>query len=335
MAESSNNKEIPIEIDIQGKTPKIRVVFMGTPQFAATILDGLINHHYTVVGVVTQPDKPIGRKQILTPGQTKEVALKYAIPILQPTKFDAESIEALKKWKPDLIIVAAYGKILPASILDIPGFGCVNVHGSILPKWRGASPIQNTLLAGETETGITLIRMDAGMDTGDIIATQTTPIESHENKADLEVRLAKIGSELLAHTLPAYIEQKITLVPQDASQATLCQLIDREDGHIFWDTSSQSIFNRYRALTPWPGIFTFYKTADGLLRLKLHVITQLKQTPQITRSLGEVFEIGDDIGVQTSTGVVILKEVQLEGKERVDIRVFINGYKQFIGSILQ
>ncbi len=335
MDESSNNEGVPVAIHVQEKVPKVRIVFMGTPQFAATLLESLIDHHYQIVGVVTQPDKATGRDQKLQPSPVKKLALQYNLPLLQPNKLDATAHSDLKLWKPDLIIVAAYGKILPKNILSLPGFGCVNVHASLLPKWRGASPIQNALLAGETETGITLMLMDEGVDTGDIIAIERTDVDANETRAELETRLATIGAELLSHTLASFIERKITPTKQDSEGATLCQLIDREDGHIFWDDDSQSLYNRYRALTPWPGIFTFWKNKDTMQRLKLHAVSHIKQPPQIKHALGEVFEIGESIGVQTGTGILLLEEVQLEGKERTDIQTFIRGYRNFVGSILQ
>lgn len=335
---SSNNKEAmeeKIEITIEDKAPKVRVVFMGTPEFSATILGDLLEHHYNIVGIVTRPDKPSGRKQETLPNPVKNIATKKTIPLLQPEKLNDGAIDTIKNWKPDLIIVAAYGKILPPEVLRIPGFGCVNVHASLLPKWRGASPIHNTLLAGETETGITVMLMDQGMDTGDIIAQEKTAIEQDETRPELEARLAVIGADCLRETLPIFVERRLKPVKQDDSQASLCQLIDRDDGRIFWDADSQSIYNRYRALTPWPGIFSYWKNDESILRLKLISVSHLKQAPQMKRLLGEIFEIGDSIGVQTATGVIILEEVQLEGKEKTDIRSFANGYKHFIGGILQ
>lgn len=337
MDASSNNteQEEKIAITIQDKAPKVRIVFMGTPEFSGTVLGSLLKHQYNIVGVVTRPDKPTGRKQELTPSSVKEKATTASIPLLQPEKLDDDAVDSIKNWKPDLIIVAAYGKILPPSVLRIPGFGCINVHASLLPKWRGASPIHNTLLAGELETGITLMLMDQGMDTGDIIAQEKISIDPDETRSDLEARLADIGATCLRKTLPDFIERKITPIKQDDSETTLCQLIDRDDGRIFWDMDSQDIYNHYRALTPWPGIFSYWKNDESLLRLKFITLSHLKQAPQIKRALGEVFEIGDSIGVQTATGVIILSEVQIEGKEKTDIRSFINGYKNFVGSILQ
>jgi methionyl-tRNA formyltransferase len=318
-----------------GSSTKIRVVFMGTPEFAAVMLDGLIDDGYNVVGVVTKPDKPAGREQESTASRVKEVALEHNLPVEQPERIDEEAIKKIDAWKPDLIVVAAYGKILPQAVLDIPGFGCINVHASLLPKWRGASPIQNALLAGETETGVTIMLMDKGMDTGDIIVQEKVEIDPDETKERLLIRLTGLGRDTLIKTIPAWVRRKITAVPQDGSQATLCQLIERNDGHIVWTDDAKDIYDRYRALFPWPGIFAFWKKDDGLLRLKLHKVSYQKQSPQAGYPIGQVIEVGEKVGVQAGSGVVFLEEVQLEGKTRMDIAEFIRGNQDFIGTLLQ
>lgn len=323
-------KEKPLSVDT-----KVRVVFMGTPEFAAVMLDGLIDGGYNIVGVVTKPDKPAGRDQEPTPSRVKEVALEHGLPVEQPEKLDEEALKKIEAWKPDLIVVAAYGKILPQSILDMPGFGCINVHASLLPKWRGASPIQNALLAGETETGVTIMLMDKGMDTGDIIAQEKTDIGPDETKELLLLRLTGLGRDLLLQTLPAWVRRTVSATPQDGSQATLCQLIERNDGHIVWTDDAESIYNRYRALFPWPGIFTFWKKDDGLLRLKLHKVSYQKQSPQAGYPMGQVVEVGEKIGIQAGSGVIFLEEVQLEGKTRMGIAEFVRGNQDFIGTMLQ
>lgn len=315
--------------------PKVRIVFMGTPEFSAIMLSGLIEDGYHIVGVVTKPDKPAGRDQEAIPSRVKEIALEHSLPLEQPEKLDETTIEKIIDWKPDLIVVAAYGKILPQSILDIPGFGCINIHASLLPKWRGASPIQNALLAGATETGVTIMLIDKGMDTGEIIAQKKTDIAPDETKELLLLRLTQLGRELLLETIPAWVRRKITAVPQDNSQATLCQLIERNDGRIVWTDDAEDIYNRYRALFPWPGIFAFWKKDDELLRLKLHKITHQKQSPQAGYPIGKVVEVGEKIGVQTGSGVIFLEEVQLEGKTRMDIAEFVRGNQDIIGSLLQ
>jgi len=315
--------------------PKVRVVFMGTPKLSASLLLSLLENGYNIVGVVTKPDKPQGRKQEEAESEVKKIALAHNVPLLQPEKLDGDAVAALHDWKPDLIFVAAFGKILPKSVLDIPGFGCINFHTSLLPAWRGASPIQNALLAGAKETGVTLILMDEGMDTGDILAQKSVPILENDTRELLTEKLLVSGNELLLETLPLWIKRKITPKKQDNSKATLCQLIEREDGHIIWTDEAESIYNRYRALMPWPGIFTFWKKDDELLRLKLIRISYQKQNPQISHNIGEVFEVGEKIAVQTGTGLVFLEEVQLEGKNAVSIQDFIRGNALLVGSYLQ
>lgn len=331
---SSPNADVEQEIRSHG-APKIRVIFMGTPEIAATLLESLIEKQYHFVCVVTKPDKPAGRKQEATTSPVKEIALKNNIPVEQPQKLDADMIEKISKLKPDLIIVAAYGKILPPELLKIPGFGCINVHASLLPKWRGASPIQNVLLAGETETGITIMLMDKGMDTGDILAQKHVSIDIEDTKDSLLAKLTEVGKDLLIETVPLWVKRTLSATPQDGTQATLCQLIEREDGHIMWTDDAESIYNRYRALSPWPGIFTFWRRNDGTIRLKMHQISYQKQSPQTAYATGQVFELGEKIGIQTGSGVIFLEKVQLEGKTQMDIAEFMRGNQDIISTSLQ
>lgn len=308
---------------------------MGTSDLSETILEGLIKDEYNVVGVFTKPDTKVGRKQELTSPLVKKMAEEHKIAVFQPEKFNSAAVDQLKELKPDLIIVAAYGKIIPKAALAIPGFGCVNVHVSLLPKYRGPSPIQNALLAGEKETGVTIMMMDEGVDTGDIIVQEKTAIEKDDTTETLMQKMAAKGGELLLKTIPLIIEGKIEKKPQDNSRATQCQLIERSDGKVFWTSDAEKIYNKFRGLTPWPGIFTFWKIEDEFTRLKLISIGLQKMNPTEKRLAGTVFEIGSDIGVQTENGVIILKEIQLEGKKTADIKSFINGYPSFIGSVLQ
>jgi methionyl-tRNA formyltransferase len=331
---ASVTDEVKKEISSNG-VPKIRVVFMGTPEFAAVILSGLIDSGYNIVGVMTKPDKPAGRDQEAVASRVKEIALEHTLPLEQPERLDNEAIAKITDWKPDLIVVAAYGKILPQSVLDIPGFGCINVHASLLPKWRGASPIQNALLSGEIETGVTVMLMDKGMDTGNIITQEKTAIDPDETKELLLIRLTGLGRDVLLRTIPSWVQREITVVAQDDGQATLCQLIERSDGHIVWTDSAEDIYNRYRALFPWPGIFSFWKKDEGLLRIKLHKVSYQKQSPQAGYPMGKIVEVGEKIGVQTGSGILFLEEVQLEGKTRMDIAEFLRGNQDFIGTMLQ
>lgn len=321
------------EVSVAGP-PKIRVVFMGTPPMAATALLSLTAHDYNIVGVVTKPDKPAGRTQEAAPSAVKAEAAKLGLPLLQPHKLDLEAIEAIKAWKPDLMIVFAYGKILPQALLDVPGFGSINIHTSLLPKWRGASPIQNVLLSGETETGVTLMLMDAGMDTGDILKQKKISIGPFESREELTKRMTELASELLIEVIPQWVERTLTPVKQKNDEATLCQLIERSDGKIIWSDDAESLYNRYRALHPWPGIFTFWKKGDELLRLKLLSVSFQKQDPQVPEPIGKVFEVGEKIGVKTGEGILFLEEVQLEGKTPVSMQEFIRGYPEFPGSLL-
>lgn len=324
------------EKTIRAAVPKIRVVFMGTPDFADFILNMLIEKDYNLVAVYTRPDKSVGRKQTVEESPVKQCALKHDIPLEQPAKFDDETIEKLREYKPDLIIVVAYGKILPKAVLEIPGFGCINIHPSLLPKFRGPSPIQNALLTGEEETGTTIILMDEGVDSGDILAQDTLAIEAIDTYPLLAEKLLAMSANLLLKTLPLWIERAITPQAQNPSKVTLCQLIEREDGHVVWSNDATSIYNTFRALYTWPGIYSFWnRDQKQLLRLKLIRITYQKQSPQSTHRMGEVFELGEKIGVQSAQGVIFLEEVQLEGKTILPIAEFIKGYPEFIGSILQ
>lgn len=315
--------------------PKIRTVFMGTPVFASVILRELITKQYDLVAVYTQPDKPVGRKREIEESPVKVIARSHNLPVEQPARFDEASIETLKGYKPDLIVVAAYGRLLPEKVLNVPGFGCVNVHASLLPKFRGASPIQNALLQGDTETGVTIMLMDKGMDTGAILAQRSLAIDARDTTLTLSEKLSFLGAQLLTETLPSWIERTIEPTPQNNEQATLCQLIEREDGHIFWTEDAETIFNRFRALYPWPGIFGFWRQDDQLSRIKFKKISYQKMNSQSSHRLGEVFELGEKVGVQTASGVIFLETVHLEGKIEMSIQNFVKGYPQFIGGILQ
>lgn len=237
-----------------------RIIFMGTPKFASVVLERLINSGYRVVACFTQPDKPVGRKMQLTPPPVKLTAEAAGVPVYQPNRLrDDEVVTQIKELRPDLIVTAAYGKILPVSVLEIPKFGCLNVHGSILPKYRGAAPIQWAILKGEYETGVTIIRMDEGMDTGPMLSSAVCPIGHDENAPDLTVRLADIGAELLVETIPGYLDGTILPIPQDHERATYAPPITREQGLIDWRDSAESIHNQIRGLAEWPGAFTEYK----------------------------------------------------------------------------
>lgn len=317
------------------KAIQLNTVFMGTAYFAGVILKALIENGYNIKMVVTKPENKYGDKEGSEDNPVKALAEKAQLPLFQPEKMDLEAIDKIKSVKPDLILVASYGKILPASVLKIPGFNCINVHASLLPKFRGPSPIQNALLAGEKETGVAVMLMNEKMDEGDILKMVSLPIDPEDNSETLHKKMADLGAKTLLETLPLWVERKIEPQPQDSAQATLCQLIDREDGHIVWEDEAENIHNRYRALYPWPGIFSFWDNKGTLLRLKLLKTGIQKEQPEIPHAIGEIFQLGEKIGVQTIKGVIFLEEVQLEGKKPASIKEFINGYPSFIGSRLK
>ncbi|HLN18540.1 MAG TPA: methionyl-tRNA formyltransferase, partial [Patescibacteria group bacterium] len=236
--------------------------------------------------------------------------------------------------KPDIIVVAAFGSILPKSILSIPKHGSLNVHASLLPKYRGPSPIQNALLRGEKETGVTIMLMDEGIDTGHILSQEKVGIKEDETLSELYARLADIGAKLLVNTIPRWISGEIKPVIQDNSQAIICELIEKSDGKVSWNESAQTIYNCFRAFTPWPGIFTFWDKNGLLTRLKLNKISIANDNVK-THHLGEVFEKDGRVLVETGEGQIVLDEVQLEGKLNMDINSFINGNTDFIGSMLK
>lgn len=320
---------------ISSKHIKLRIIFMGTSTFARNILQAIIDAGYNVVSVYTQPDRKADRKQTVKKGEVKLIAEQYNIPIFEPVKLDEGAIRDIKEQKPDLIIIASYGKILPKILLEIPGFGCINIHASMLPELRGPSPVQNAILRGKKETGVTIMLMDEGIDTGDILSQEKVEIEKDETAPKLLDKLSRVGSEILINTVPLWFQLQITPRKQDGEKASLCQLIERSDGKIIWADEAESIYNCYRAFQPWPGIFTFIEKDGYFRRIKLHKISRLKNDQESVRRAGEVFQIEDKIGVQAGKGSVILEEVQLEGKERMGIDEFIRGCPELIGNILK
>lgn len=303
---------------------------MGTPDISADIFEALLQNDYNIISAYTQPDKKVGRKQVIQKSPVKMLAEKNDIPVYDPRKLDEVAIAQLREQKPDLIILIAYGKILPPAVLDAPRLGAVNIHPSLLPKFRGPSPIQNALLTGEKITGTTIMLMDANMDTGEILKQAEVGIAATETYAELEKKLTRLSIETLLDTLPKWLAGEIVPQKQDDSMATYCKMIKKEDGQIDWNDSAQIIFNTYRAFSAWPGIFTLWNGK----RLKLNNI-KFAATDIASRQNGEVFAIDNIISIQTNSGAIELTEVQLEGKPNTKITDFINGHKDFIGSILK
>lgn len=311
--------------DKKFNTKNYKIIYMGTPDFAVPSLVGLYKSGYTISAVVTQPDKKVGRKQELQESAIKQQALIYNIPILQPerVKKNKEFIQTIVDLQPDLIIVAAYGNIIPQEILDIPTFGCLNIHGSILPAYRGASPIQMAIWHGDDETGVTIMRMDAGMDTGDIISISKIPIKNTDTSQKLHDKLSVLGAKELLEILPQYIQGQLKPYSQDSTFATYTKLITKEDGLIDWSYTARDIYNQYRACTPWPGVYTFL---DGK-RLKLLQIKPVDPLLDIaTLKEGTMIQQGKRLFVVCGNETLIeLIELQREGKKKMDVKDFVVG----------
>lgn len=307
-----------------------KIIFMGTPDFAVPILKSLVESGYTLATVFTQPDKKVGREQKIVYSPVKKLALKCSIPVYQPEKLDHEVEQKISSIKPDLIVVAAYGKILPKSILDIPKYGCLNLHASLLPKYRGASPIPAAILSSEKETGVSIMLMDEKMDHGPIINQRKEKIYNNETGKSLHDRLAKIGAELLIQTLPKWFEGKIKPKPQDHTKATYTKIISREDGHIDWTKSAEEIERQIRAFYPWPGSWTIWNGR----RLK---ILQVKLSKlQDARKPGEVFLTKDrKLAIVCSKGYLLVERLQLEGKKQMTAEEFLKGHPDIVGIILK
>jgi methionyl-tRNA formyltransferase len=298
---------------------------MGTAELSCTSLEKLANNdRFQIIAVVTQPDKPKGRELKLSPSPVKVLAEKLRLTVLQPPKArDENFIAQLHQLKPDLIVVVAYGQILPQSLLDVPPHGCVNVHTSLLPKYRGAAPIQWAIADGETETGVTIMKMDAGLDTGPILSMRRTPILPTDNSQILHGRLAQLGAELLIETLPDYVAGKIQPQLQPAEGSTYAAKIKKEDGRIDWRLPAEKIWNRLRAFTPWPGAFTFLSAEP-----KPHLLKIWKaEVVEISGKAGEILT-ADKTGVVIACGRGALRilELQREGGKRLTTEQFLAGF---------
>jgi len=305
----------------------MRIVFMGTPDFAVPSLEALLKSDDPVVGIVTQPDRPKGRGQRLFPSPVKIVAQREGIPLLQPMKMkDPSFMTELSAWKPDVIAVAAFGRILPPSILSLPPCGCINVHGSLLPKYRGAGPLQWALINGEAETGITTMLMDEGMDTGAMLLQEAITIGSEDTAGTLSPRLADLGGRLLVETLTRLKAGMLTPRPQDHDKATLAPLLKKEDGIINWTMPATSIANRIRGLTPWPGAYTFSK----MNRWTISRASVLDEAT--TLDPGQITALAKDaIHVATGVGVLAIRELQPANGRRMPAAQYLAGHPLQIG----
>ena len=306
---------------------------MGTPELAGASLLALLRvPEFQVVAVVTQPDQPKGRGLKLTPSPVKEIALRENLPVLQPERArDEKFAEQLRELQPALIAVAAYGQILPPSILDLPRFGCLNVHTSLLPKYRGAAPIQWAILNGDAETGVTIMKMDAGLDTGDILAQAKTPIHPEDNAETLHDRLARLGAELLVKTIPEYVAGRVPSRPQPAEGVSHASKIKKQDGHIDWTQPARTIWNRVRGLMPWPGAFSYLPGQPQPHLLKIWQAEVVERSG----SAGEILQ-ADKAGIVVGCGREALRILilQREGGRRLSAQEFLAGHPLLPGQKL-
>lgn len=312
-------------------TKKLNIVFAGTPEFAAIHLTELLKYalkedSFFISAVYTQPDKPAGRGNKLTASPVKEVALSYNLPVYQPKSLRNEAAqEELKALKPDLIIVVAYGLILPQAVLDIPTYGCINVHGSLLPKWRGAAPIQRACLAGDKETGITIMQMDAGLDSGQMLLKKSCPILPTDTSATLYHKLAEIAPSALIETIEQLQNGKLKPEVQDESQVTLAHKLSKEEAKLNWDLSAKQLERCVRAFNPWP---VSYFSHQNITFKVWNTVYEANNDPSLP--LGAILK-ADKTGlyINCNDGILVIKEFQPQGKKRMSFHDFMNAKPDF------
>ena len=307
----------------------IRTVFMGTPEFALPTFQGLIEAGVNLCGVFTQPDRPRGRGKLLAPPPVKELALKYKLPVFQPEKLrDPLAVDQLRSLKPDLIVVVAYGQILPKSVLEIPQYGCINVHASLLPRYRGAAPINKAVVDGEQVTGVTTMLMDVGLDTGDMLIKRATEIGDEETAGELHDRLSLLGREAMEETLRRLCDGTLRPEPQEDAQSSYASMMKKEDGRIDWNYSAKTIHNLVRGLSPWPGAFTMWN--GQMLKLGRTLAEKgLAAEPGTVLSAD-----ADGVCIACGQGVLRVHELQLAGKKKLPASEFLRGTSLSAGARL-
>jgi len=310
----------------------LRVVFMGTPEFAVLSLEHLILDQYQVVAVYTRPDKAAGRGRSLVSSPLKRVAINRKLPVVQPVSFkEPEAVAQLADFRPDVIVVAAFGQILPQSVLDLPAYGCINIHPSLLPKFRGSSPVAAAILAGGEFTGVSIMLMDRGLDTGPILARAQIPISAQDTTGSLTDKLSLIAAQLLLEVLPCWPRGELTPQPQDEAEATYSSQLSKEDGEIDWHLPAVDVWRRVRAFHPWPGCYTRWQGRQ------LKIIEVVPLPGERTLTVGQVVALNKEgavFGVSTGDGVLGILKVQLGGKRAMPAAEFLRGQRQFIGTIL-
>ena len=308
----------------------MRLIFMGTPEFSAPAIDALLEAGHEIAAVFSQPDKPKGRGYNLTPPPVKVKALEHGIPVYQPTTMkDGEALQIFRDISPDVAVVIAYGRILPKEILEAPKYGCINVHASLLPKYRGAAPIQWSVIDGQPKTGVTTMQMDVGLDTGDMLMKCETAIDPDETAGELHDRLSLMGAKLIVDTLAALEQGALTPQKQDDSQSCYAKMLTKELCAVDWHKSAKEIHDQIRGLSPWP-------VATAVLegkKLKLHRSAIAAQGSE-TAACGEIISL-DPLTVQCGEGAVALLEIQAEGKKRMNAQDYLRGHPIETGTILQ
>jgi methionyl-tRNA formyltransferase len=304
----------------------LRVVYMGTPDFAVEALEALIASHHEVVGVFTQPDRQSGRGKKLRPPPVKVVARQADVPVFQPESFKTdEAYEQLAGLEPEVVVVAAYGQILPQRVLDIPRLGCVNIHASLLPKYRGAAPINWAIVHGEETSGVTLMQMEAGLDTGPILSVHEVPIPADMTAQQLHDQLAQLGAEVIVEGLDGLARGELEPTPQDDERSSYAPMLSKEDGHIDWSESSVDIANKIRGFNPWPGTYAFHELDGDKGRVKFHRAHPVDADGEP----GEVLEADASAGrlvIACGEGAIEVDEIQAPGRKAMSARDFLNGY---------
>ena len=312
---------------------KKRVVFMGTPEFAIPSLEALIGSCWHIVAVFTKPDSVAGRGNKVVFPPIKKMAALHGLTVFQPEKLkDAATIDQMTSFASDIVVVAAYGNIIPQEILDLPRFGCVNVHPSLLPRYRGPSPVETAILEGESVTGVTIMLLDAGLDSGPILCQREVSVSDDDTAGFLTDKLAHIGAQLLKEVLPLWLQGKIKSQPQDKSQASYTRIITKRDGEIDWHLPVVELWRQVRAFDPWPGCYTQWKGK----RLKISQVIPLsvEKADQVAKVIALPYSAPAAVGVGAGDGVLGLLRVQLEGKREMSVDEFILGHSDFIGSEL-
>jgi len=310
---------------------RIRIIFMGTPEFSLPSLAALAAaKDFEIIGIFTQPDKPIGRKQAITPPPVKQLAVKNGWPVFQPEKIKTE-IENIKNLQPNLIVVTAYGKIIPQTILDLPTYGCINVHASLLPKYRGAACLNAPILNGDPETGVTIMKMESGLDTGPILRQAKIQLKGKETLEEVHDRLASLGAELLVPTLRDFIEQKIVPQPQDEARASYVKTLNKEDGRIDWSKPAEEVARLIRAFNPWPGAYSLLK--NGKIVKIISAESLDSNFPANYR--GTLQFANNQLVIPCGRGALIILKLQLGGGRVLQTKEFLRGHQDLINQQLK